>query len=250
MMVHLQIRHRLFISFLPFSAFAFKSHNYLSTLVIQNRVMSKRHLSAESTQEIEFVTNTWCPFAQKAWIALEASDAKYQMREVQLYGAGAKPDWFWELNPKGTVPVVVVNDGDEKTVLADSEDILEAIMDGRIKGDGNMISSENEIDLIRHWRHTILKQIIPVGKSAVLGGSKEKLKTLLKELDVQVTGPYLTGEKFTVADAAAFPFFWRLNKEYGLGSKDTPNIKAWLDMCLEDESVVTTIPTSGWWWWW
>ena len=252
-MAHLQICHRLFISFLPFSAFAFAfqtSHNFLSTSRVQHRIMSKGSLTSKSSQEIELITNTWCPFAQKAWIALEASNAKYQMREVSLYGAGGKPDWFWELNPKGTVPVVVVNDGDKKTVLADSEDVLEAIMDGRIKGDGNMISTKNEMDAVRQWRQAISKQIIPVGKSAVLGGSKTKLQSLLKELDSQVVGPYLTGKKFTVADAAALPFFWRLNNEYGLCSKDTPNLKAWLDRCLQDESVVTTIPTSGWWWWW
>ncbi|KAL3765790.1 hypothetical protein ACHAWO_011737 [Cyclotella atomus] len=203
--------------------------------------------NASNSQEIQFVTNTWCPFAQKAWIALEASNAKYTMREISLYGVDGKPDWFWELNPKGTVPVVVASDGGKRMVLADSEDILDAVLDGRIKGDGNTSTNE-EKDAIMKWRNVISKQLVPVGKSSVLGGSKSKLQSLLKELDSQVVGPYLTGETFTVADAAAFPFFWRLHSEYGLN--DTKQLRAWFDRCSQEEAVKKTIPSGGWWWWW
>jgi glutathione S-transferase len=223
----------------------------------RHRTMPKSSLAVggsenSNQQDIQFVTNTWCPFAQKAWIALEASNAQYDMREVSLYGAGGKPDWFWELNPRGTVPVVVVKDGGEKTVLADSEYILDAVMDGRIKGDGRMLLDESKerYKKISKWREIISEQLIPVGKSAVLGGSKSKLQSLLKELDSLVVGPYLTGETLTIADAAAFPFLWRLDKEYGLGKKDTPNLRAWLDQCLQNGAVRKTIPSQGWWWWW
>jgi len=44
-----------------------------------------------------------CPFAQKAWVALETSGCEYEMKEISLYGSGGKPDWFWKLNPRGTV---------------------------------------------------------------------------------------------------------------------------------------------------
>lgn len=111
------------------------------------------------------------------------------MREISLYGAGGKPDWFWELNPKGTVPVIAISDGDQKMVFADSEDILDAVLDGTIKGDGNMSNTE-EAAAISKWRSIISKQLVPTGKSAVLGGSKPKLQSLLKELDSEVVGPY------------------------------------------------------------
>ena len=41
--------------------------------------------AAKSTQ---FITNKRCPFAQKAWIALESSDTAYDMKEIGLYGSG------------------------------------------------------------------------------------------------------------------------------------------------------------------
>lgn len=252
--VYRQINCLIFVtcrSFLspPCSTAAFQpSHD-----IALSATMSRTSLaSTDSNQEIEFITNTRCPYAQKAWIALESSNCEYQMREVSLYGAGGKPDWFWKLNPKGTVPVVVVKDGDKKTVLADSEDILDAVMDGKINGDGNMSIelNQNEHREVLKWRGIISKQLAPVGKSAVLGGSQTQLRLLLKELNSKVVGPYLTGDKFTMADAAAIPFFWRLNEEYGLGDDDTENLRTWLDKCIQNKAVGKTIPYEGWWWWW
>ena len=127
----------------------------------------------------------------------------------------------------------------EESVFADSELILEAVDDGRIPcgKDGilQMTSklSEKEKQNVDKWRRMISKQLIPIGKSAVLGGPVPKLRTLLKELDDCVTGPYLTGDKMTTADAAAFPFIWRLDKEYGIEEK---NLRAWLDKCMKTES--------------
>ena len=102
-------------------------------------------------------------------------------------------------------------------VFADSELILEAVDDGRIPcGNDGIIQisselSEEEKQNVDKWRRMISNQLIPVGKSAVLGRSVPKLRTLLKELDDCVVGTYLAGEKMTIADAAAFPFFWRLD---------------------------------------
>ena len=138
-------------------------------------------------------------------------------------------------------------------VFADSELILDAVDDGRIPcgKDGilQMTSevSEEEKQNVDKWRRRISKQLIPIGKSAVLGGSLPKLRALLKELDDCVLGPYLVGDKMTTADAAAFPFFWRLDKEYGIEEK---NLRAWLDTCMKTESIKRTIPSQGWWWWW
>ena len=204
-------------------------------------------LAAETPSAVQFITNKRCPFAQKAWIALEVSGCPYDMREVSLYGAGGKPDWFWKLNPQGTVPVVV---SDSNKVFADSELILDAIGEGRVKiqssGDGEDVLlqtselSEEEIICADQWRTVISKQLIPVGKSAVLGGSLPKLRSLLKELNGMVKGPYLAGDKITLADCAAFPFFWRIDQEYGIGGKNNngeDQLRSWLDKCMDANSV-------------
>jgi len=182
-----------------------------------------------------------CPFAQKSWIALEASHTPYTLKEVSLYGAGGKPAWFMKMNPAGTVPVIKTHDGN---VYPDSELILDYVHDSSA-----LHSQEKNIDeaKVQKWRTNISQHIIPIGKKAVLGGSKYDLFELLKELDDEVEGPYLCGETVTVADCAAFPFLWRINDEFGLekGSK----LKNWLEVCEETNCFKKTIQ-SAWWWWW
>lgn len=74
-------------------------------------------------QEVTLYTNKMCPFAQKAWVALEEKQVEYEMVEVGLYGSGGKPSWFLDMNPKGQVPVL--KHGDE--VVVESDDIIKYI---------------------------------------------------------------------------------------------------------------------------
>jgi len=229
-----------------------------------------------SKMPLKFVTNKMCPFAQKAWIALEAASMKmdmdmdmdintdentdtnnvsYDLMEVSLYGSGGKPKWFLQLNPAGTVPVLVVpvNDGDGggEEVYPDSELILDYLADNTALGD------ESENSKIQLWRSHISDKVIPIGKRAVLGGSKDDLFQLLEQLekDVDKNGPFLCGKDITVADCAAFPFLWRIQNEYNcLGDGhdadcDTPRLKAWLDLCSKTKPFQTTVQRSWWWWW-
>jgi len=104
----------------------------------QSSALSAKSGADAKNAQTQFVTNKQCPFAQKAWIALEASGCPYEMREVSLYGSGGKPDWFWKLNPQGTVPIVAVKGGTgggEDAVFADSELILDVVGDGRVNRD-------------------------------------------------------------------------------------------------------------------
>lgn len=141
-------------------------------------------------------------------------------------------------------------------VFADSELILDAVGAGSV-GAGNDstlfldILSEDEKSCSDYWRQMILAEIIPAGKSAVMGGSVYKLRSLLKDMNSKVVGPYLVGEKLTLADCAAFPFLWRIDQEFGIGNVDgEENLRFWLDKCTKTEAIHRTIPTRGWWWWW
>lgn len=209
---------------------------------------SSTKLSAKSTAGTQFITNKMCPYAQKAWIALESSGNPYELREISLYGPGGKPDWFWKLNPRGTVPILTMNGGND--VYADSESILDVVGDIS-KGELTRTSdlSDNENAQVTKWRDIVSKKLAPVGKSAVMGGSMPKLRSLLKEMNQLVVGPYLVGERMTLADCAAFPFVWRIDQDYGIGTKGEEKLRDWLNTCLETDAIKRTIVQSWWWWW-
>ena len=198
--------------------------------------------------------------AQKVWIALEAARAPYELQEVALYGAGGKPDWFWDLNPEGTVPVLVCHGG--AVVLPDSDLALDQMARGSAVplragsddngGDGDtlvlLVDDPNTERRIKNWRRDI-NNMLPVGKQAVLGGKKDTLFQLLKEMDQEVVGPYLCGDQVTIADCAAFPFLWRLDDEYGFDKNNFHKLQAWLKTCQANPAFSKTVQSSWWWWW-
>lgn len=203
---------------------------------------------SSSTTSLVLVTNKMCPFAQKAWIALEASDITYEMKQVSLYGPGGKPDWFWKLNPKGQVPVVV---SDNENVIVDSDRILDEFASGSIADSSLRVKDEDQEYKIKKFR-TKIDELLPIGKSAVLGGDKIRLWEKLKELDDLIDGaPCVAGDQITVADCAGFPFLWRLNEEFPEQwlQNGCHNIPIWLDFCSVQKPFKKTIQ-SPWWWWW
>lgn len=184
--------------------------------------------------------------AQKAWIALEVSGITYEFIEIGLYGPNGKPDWFWKLNPKGTVPVLDCGDGE---VWADSDLILDRIPQLLPGGTVLQPSSPEVEQKIQEWRREI-NQMLPIGKNAIQGRGK-KIKPLLdvlRRLDEMVIGPYLCGSQVTVADCAAFPFMWRLETEMDLD--ECPNLKQWIDHCQKNNPAFRKTVQSNWWWWW
>ena len=201
-------------------------------------------LASMTTTNVRFITNKMCPFAQKAWIALEVADINYTLEQVSLYGSGGKPNWFWELNPQGTVPIVVF---DTSIVLPDSDLILDEI--SSIPG-GERLEPKDETSLshAKEFRK-ILAEFLPIGKKAVLGGDKKPMWAKLGELDSAIQGPYICGDEITVADCAGFPFLWRINDEFGPLGKKYGNIDGWLEHCKKNPAFTKTIQRSWWWWW-
>lgn len=229
-----------------------------------------------SPSATKFVTNLQCPFAQKAWCALEASGVPYEMQEISLYGAGGKPAWFWKLNPAGTVPVLVTHGG--AAVYPDSDAILNQFEVD--PGTGNLMipqggttttttplyppaDRQDVRDAIATWRKRI-NQMLPVGKQAVLSGRgggggvpPKDLNKLLLEMNGAVVGPYLASQRLTTADCHAFPFLWRLAQEYPTAfESDYPSLTQWLDFVCQDDketgkpSPLARTVQSRWWWWW
>ncbi len=204
---------------------------------------------------VRFITNKMCPFAQKTWLALECSQIPYKMEEISLYGAGGKPDWFWKLNPAGTVPVLVQEVASHTNVWPDSDLILQAIGAGEVMHDSNVLQvMESQRKAVDEWRK-LINEMLPIGKKAVLGsGNTSALAKMLQDrleskLSSQDTD-YLVGNIVTIADCHAFPFLWRLDQEFGLGTGlNCPKLGDWVDRRSKQPEFRKTIQ-SAWWWWW
>jgi len=170
------------------------------------------------------------------------------MEEIPLYGMNGKPSWFLKLNPDGTVPVLVC-DGD--LVMTESEVILDFLNQGTEK----TLPSENkkEQKLVNHWRELVSCKVIPIGKNAVQSNTTPKnFLNLLEEIDNKIVGPFLCGDKITIADCAAFPFLWRIHETFGFKNSKNQECQIlcnWLSRCKKEEAFRKTIEQNWWWWW-
>ncbi|CAN0069185.1 unnamed protein product, partial [Laminaria digitata] len=186
------------------------------------------------------------------WIALEESSTAYDMTEISLYGSGGKPGWFMNLNPKGEVPVIVV-DGEP---IVGSEETIDYLMQGPL-------NPEERRAISSRWRGIVNDRLKSSGKRAVFsGGSTSDLASLtavLKDLEAcladesgdgstAVGGPFVCGDTFTVADASAFPFLQRVHREFGFPS-ECVRLKAWYASASRRPGVRKTIKKDFWWWW-
>lgn len=83
----------------------------------------KRHSSDEA---ITFFGACFCPFVQRAWIALEYLGVPYKYYEVDPY---KKPQGLLEVSPKGLVPGLKLHDYNPPRALNESTVILEYLED-------------------------------------------------------------------------------------------------------------------------
>lgn len=150
-----------------------------------------------------------------------------------------KPRWFMDLNPKGEVPVLVV---DGKPIVG-SEETVDYLMQGELSPEA------------LRWRTIVNDRLKPAGKRAVFSGGSEadraSLNAVLEDLEACLPDDGSEGrfgESFSAADASAFPFLQRVHGEFGFPS-ECRRLEAWYASACSRPGVRKTIKKNFWWWW-
>ncbi|WP_209349412.1 glutathione S-transferase [Pontixanthobacter sp. CEM42] len=167
-----------------------------------------------------------CPYAMRARMALAISETEVEHREVVLRD---KPEAMLEASPKGTVPVVVLDDG---TVIEESVDVMrwslgENDPEGWLSGDDRdliaMIDGPFKHHLDRYkysTRHDTDPEEHRAGAFAIL-----------EQLEARLEGrKCLCGDTRSMADIATFPFirqFANTDREW-FDAQPLPNLQRWL----------------------
>jgi len=168
-----------------------------------------------------------CPYAMRARLALAVSGMRFELREVRLR---AKPAAMLEASPKGTVPVLVLPDGD---VIEESIDIMRWALakhdpEGWLARDDAALVAAND---------SAFKQDLDAYKYPERYGTdpiahREKGLAFLRRLDARlIGGGQLCGSIRGAADAAILPFvrqFAAVEPSW-FDIQPLPALKAWLD---------------------
>ena len=152
-----------------------------------------------------------CPYAMRGRMGLKVSGLTYEHREIILRD---KPQEMLEASPKGTVPVYVNEDG---AVIEESLDLLHWALSqndplgwldcNRVEADA--LIAANDTDFKHHLdRYKYASRYSDDAKRGDIDmNHRFEAEKFIRILEAKLKdGPYLLGEKQSLADIAIFPF--------------------------------------------
>lgn len=171
-----------------------------------------------------------CPFAMRARLAIASSGMTCALREVVLKD---KPAEMLKASPKGTVPVLVLDEG---RVIEESIDVMRHALgtddpEGWLAGDGEegrALVAETDGPFKHHLdRYKYASRY----EGADAEEHRAEGLAFLRRLEARLAAqPFLMGERFTLADAAILPFIrqFMIADEIWFKDQPLPYLHVWL----------------------
>lgn len=167
-----------------------------------------------------------CPYAIRARLALTVGTKRCELREVKL---SAKPDEMLAASPKGTVPVLVLPDGD---VLDESLDIMQWALgsndpEGWLRRSDAKLIARNDTS----FKHALDRYKYPDRYDEDPTPHRVDGVAFLHELEARLArAGQLCGQDRGFADAAIMPFvrqFAAVDSEW-FAAQPLSHLQAWL----------------------
>ena len=180
-----------------------------------------------------------CPYAMRARLALRQAGVPVRIEEVSLK---AKPAQMLALSPKGTVPVLALDDG---RVLDESLDIMRwalaqndpqdwLLKDSASAGIDPLIA-RNDSEFKVHLNHYKYAERYPEHSRE---DYRQRAEVILADLEARLESrPYLLASHPSLADAALLPFIRQFAgvEPHWFAEAPYPRLRAWLQGWLESE---------------
>jgi len=180
-----------------------------------------------------------CPYAIRARLAIAHSQIQIELREVELKN---KPHELLTISPKGTVPVLQL---DDQQILEESLDIMHwALNHPNSLKEAKPLNQQNSTDYLSlpmiNENDNIFKAHLDGYKYARIKQEGEihrkEGEVFLQKLENKLKRhPYLTGETLSVSDYAIFPFIrqFAFVDIAWFEQSDYVQLKRWLNLLLE-----------------
>ena len=184
-----------------------------------------------------------CPYAMRARLSLLRAGITCEMREVVLRD---RPTHMLEISPKGTVPVLLLPNGE---VLEESLDIMNWASE-KIESAGwsktliqNSQSLVDELD--NDFKYNLDRYKYPNRYEDVDHiFHRDANLEFLQQIDQLLSeNQFLSGKERGYLDCAIFPFVRQFanHDRNWFDSLDLENMRNWLESCLESEEFKTTM---------
>jgi len=178
-----------------------------------------------------------CPYCARARIALAEKGLEYEVLEIDL---SDRPQWIYEKNPTGRVPVIE----EDAWILPESSVILE-YLEERYPEPPLLPPDPADRALARVWifRHDdFTKPYYALRREEERAAEKfdEQLAKLEEALSRQA---WLTGAEYGLADIAYVPWVLRARDMLGVSLDAFPAVREWLARLEERPAVAREVET-------
>jgi glutathione S-transferase len=178
-----------------------------------------------------------CPYCARARIALSEKGLEYEVVEVDL---SDRPQWIYEKNPTGRVPVIE----EDTWILPESSVILE-YLDERYPEPPLLPADPADRALARVWifRHDdFTKPYYALRREEE--GAAERFGEQLAKLDEALSRqPWLTGAEYGLADIAYVPWVLRARDMLGVSLEPFPALREWIARLEERPAIAREVET-------
>jgi RNA polymerase-associated protein len=178
-----------------------------------------------------------CPYCARARITLAEKGVEHEVVPVDLTN---RPQWIYEKNETGRVPVVE----EDAWVLPESSVIME-YLEERYPEPALLPADPAERALARVWifRHddfTSPYYALRRGED----GAAERFDEQLAKLDAALERqPWLTGSEYGLADIAYVPWVLRARDVLGVSLDAFPAVRSWVSRLEERPAVAREVET-------
>ncbi len=173
-----------------------------------------------------------CPYAMRARMALQLTNIKCEIREVRLNN---KPKHMLEVSPKGTVPVLILND----RTIEESMEVIDWALNQKNVFEGNLKENQIKIsnELIERFddkfkyhldRYKYASRYVDVDE---IHHRKKCEKILLEIEDIISDEEWFFGKKINKLDISILPFirqFRIADSNWFDNHKGLPKVKNYL----------------------
>ena len=148
-----------------------------------------------------------CPYAMRARMALQLTNIKCEIREVRLNN---KPKHMLEVSPKGTVPVLILND----RTIEESMEVIDWALNQKNVFEGNLKENQIKIsdELIERFDDKFKYHLDRYKYASRYGDVDEihhrkKCEKILLEIEDIISGEeWFFGKKINKLDISILPF--------------------------------------------
>jgi glutathione S-transferase len=173
-----------------------------------------------------------CPYAARARIVLAEKGIDHEIVEIDL---SDRPDWLYEKNPKGRVPVV---EEDDSSPLPESAVIME-FLEERYPEPALLPTDPADRAAVRLliFRDDDLTDPYYALRRGE-DGAREEFDAVLGRFEALLgEQPYLSGAEYGLADIALVPWFLRARDMLGVELDGFPSLEDWL-VRLEERPAI------------